>query len=206
MQFKVHAHARLAYTLQGTDRLAHAAKGDALARGVARLVGADQREGHDVDPAVHDAPGQRLIHTQARRGGGHAASRPARQGDEIHKAGMQEGFAPALQVDAPALAHERPEPGEGFRLHVPRPPHGRLRGVRAVGATARADRGHFHLYAVERAGLAKQAFLKHPPDGRLLEAGIAQGVRAGSLAVNLRTHANLQKACGEGLPFLRTGP
>ena len=181
MQFKMHAHFGFADALERAHGLTDAAERHARARGIAGLVGAHEGKGHNVDAAPHDLPGKRFVHAQPAGGCGDPAARLARQRREIHEPRVQERFAPALQVHAPALLHERPQAGEGRGFHVPRAPISGLRGMRAIDAAPRANGGDFHLYAVKQAGFAEQAFPEQLPNRRFLKTGVAQ--RIGRAAV-----------------------
>ena len=183
MQLQLHPLALPAHGLQLADGLADPAEGYALTAGIAGLVGTSQRKGHHVHAAVHDGRGQLLIHALAAGGGGHSTACPPRHAHKIQKAGMQQRFAPALQVHAGTLAHERPERGKGLVAHEARLPDRLFHGLRAVGAATAADRGNLHLHAEQRRFAAKKGFTQPLAQPRPGQSPGIQGI--------MRAHAFL---------------
>jgi hypothetical protein len=93
-----------------------------MTRGVAHRIGAGEREGHDVDPAVGKLPGDVPVHAQPAGGRGHGTADLARQCGHFKKAGVEQRFAPALQVHAARFAHQQPGRSKVY-VHVARARH-----------------------------------------------------------------------------------
>ena len=160
----MHAVFCLAHALKRADGFQHLVEIHARARCVGNFIRADQRKGDDVDAAVHQIFGDIFVHAQAAGGGGDGAARPPGKGRKIEEARVQQRFAPALKMRPPALPQQGPEPGKGFRPHVPGFPAVPVRGVRAVEAAPRTGRADFNLRTVQLPGRADQAFLQLFPE------------------------------------------